>query len=150
MSDHLDYDEIRRRVNKRVNKRKELYIHTGVYVVVNIAVLLVWLVLRGGAFGLTAQDPEFAQIISAPIPLLLAGAWMIGLAIHAMTVFFETGMLERMQDREMTREIEREKQRLHLSEKPKREALTLSDDGELVPTAEVAERTARRVGRREQ
>ncbi len=150
MSDNLDYDEIRRRVQKRVNKRKELYIHAGVYVVVNIAVLILWLVLRGGAFGLTAGDPEFAQIISAPIPLLLAGAWMIGLATHAMVVFFETGMLERMQDREMTREIEREKQRLYLSEKPKREALMLSDDGELVPVAEEKESPARRVGRGEQ
>ncbi len=139
MSDNLDYDDIRRRVEKRVNKRKELYIHMGVFVFGNVVVSSLWLLMRSPFVMIALDTPlydVFRLFTQLPVPLLLLCAWGIGVMAHSLAVYFETGALDKMHEREMTREIEREKQRPYLNEKPKREALTLSDDGELVPISE--------------
>jgi hypothetical protein len=135
MSDEqLDLKKIRERVEKRVNARKELITHAGVYLVVNAVFWVVWLTLRSELISVPTTSElwdVFALFRDAPIAPLLSASWGIGLLIHALVVFLETGVFDRMQEREMEREIARERQRLYNREKPKRQ-MRLSDDGELV------------------
>ncbi|MBX3066560.1 MAG: 2TM domain-containing protein [Anaerolineae bacterium] len=135
----LDYQAIQKRVRERVNKRKELYMHAGVYVTVNAIIFLVWLVLR--SMPVNALGAEFSDVMQTmrdfPIPLVVVVGWGIGLAIHAMVAYMETNVFDGMQEREMEREIERERARYYATEKPKRsEEMRLSDDGEIVPADE--------------
>jgi len=141
----LNYDEIRQRAEKRANKRKELILHVAVYIIVNLAL---WLV-----FGIIATVSAGKQALLL-IPLLSTLGWGIGVAIHAAVNYIETTGLDAMREREIEREIERELRRRGLAdpealEKPKREqAVRLSDDGELIyedePEAEEAPRSRQR------
>jgi hypothetical protein len=135
MSD-LNYEEIRQRAEKRANKRKELLLHVAVYIIVNLAL---WLV-----FGIIASVSSSGQALLL-IPLLSTLGWGIGVAIHAAVNYIETTGLDAMREREIEREIQREMRLRGLDaadvlEKPKREqAVRLSDDGELIYEDEVEE-----------
>jgi membrane protein implicated in regulation of membrane protease activity len=136
MSD-LNYDEIRRRAEKRANKRKELFMHVGIYIIVN---LFLWLIF--GILSAVSASPALLLI-----PLLSTLGWGIGVAIHAVVTFAETTALDSMREREIEREIQRE-MRLRgnpdMLEKPKREqTVRLSDDGELVYDDEPPEQVRR-------
>ena len=146
MSDNqLNYDEIRRRAEKRVNKRKELLMHGAVYIIVNVSL---WIV-----FGVIAAFSGQAELLL--VPLLSTLGWGMGLAIHAIVNYVETTGMDNMREREIEREIQRELRHRGLTEsdlleKPKREAaVRLSDDGELVyeddePPAEELRQSRRR------
>src|SRR5689334_5507250 len=130
MSDNqVNYEDIRRRAEKRVNKRKELLMHAAVYIIVNVSL---WLV-----FGaIAAFSPGKTALLI--IPLLSTLGWGMGLAIHAVVNFIETTAMDNMREREIDREMQQELRRRGLTEadlleKPKRDAaVRLSDDGELV------------------
>ena len=137
----IDYEAIRERVKKRVAKRAEFFIHLGAYVIVNVVLLLIWLAIRADVFTVpTSSDLHdvFQIFKDVPIPLLVAGGWLIALLIHGFTVVLETGLLDRMRESEFQREIEREQRRLNALEKPKRDEgrLVLTDDGEVISEEE--------------
>jgi hypothetical protein len=138
MSD-LNYDGIRKRAEKRANKRKELLMHVGIYIIVN---LFLWLIF--GVISAVSANPVLLLI-----PLLSTLGWGIGVAVHAVVTFVETTALDSMREREIEREIRRE-MRLRgiddpdMLEKPKREqTVRLSDDGELVYDDEPPEQVRR-------
>ncbi len=141
-SDQLDMTEIRKRAEARVRKRGEFIQHVGIYIVVN---LFLWIgfglfaLVTGGAWGWLL------------VPLLSTLGWGVGVAIHAITTYFETGMMERMREREIDREIQRERSRRGIAEpdempeKPKREQMVrLTDDGELAYEDEPERRTSKK------
>jgi uncharacterized membrane protein (DUF106 family) len=152
MSDQIDLEQIKKRVKKRVDDRKDFYIHAGVYVIVNIVVWVVWLILMLfpgiiDSIG-SSIDVDFANLLRLPIPVLLSAAWMIGLLIHGLVTFVDTSKwLDNMQEREMQKEMERERLRLGLKEKPKR-TVRLGDDGELIADEEPEASTSQQNRRR--
>jgi len=130
--DPVDYENIRRRVEKRVKKRAEFLLHLSIYVTVN---LVLWI-----GFLLLAADPPLMLI-----PLLSTLAWGVALVAHGVDTYLQTGALDAMRDREMRREIEWARRHRGLddsgeegeTEKPKRErSVRLSADGELIPADE--------------
>lgn len=70
----IDRNEIRRRVEKYYNQRKEWYIHLTVFVVVNALLWGIWLV-TGGWFGM-----------GFPVPMIVLLGWGAGLAGHGVEV----------------------------------------------------------------
>lgn len=135
--DPIDYREITRRVEKRLRERRAFVLHLVVFIISNLFFWIVWwfvklITLGSGMFS----DGVVELAISSPWPLLLMFAWGIGLAAHAMSVYFKSDAAARRRDREIQREIERERARLGLDSaytKPKREhQLRLSEDGELI------------------
>jgi hypothetical protein len=76
MSEQLSEDKIYEQAKKRVQARKEFFIHLAVYIVVNIMLVLIW------AF---AGDRGFPWFI---FPL---GGWGIGLLSHGLRVFVFEG-----------------------------------------------------------
>jgi hypothetical protein len=146
VSDQINYEQIRARVTKRVNQRKEVMIHVGVYVIVNVLIWAVWLILRTGAFDF-ALGSQFDSVIQTmqqfPVAPVITFGWLIGLLIHAYVVYLESGVIDKMTDREMNIEIEKERARLYGQEKPKRE-MRLTADGELEEIDEQVEERPQR------
>jgi hypothetical protein len=146
MSDNqLDLNAIRKRVEKRIEQRKELITHAGIYFIVNAMFWVLWAVIGSGVVPITPASDFYDLYVlfrDAPIPLFLMAAWGIGLAIHALVVFLEMGMFERMKEREFEREITRERARLYAQEKPKRR-VELTEDGELTEDADESEPSRR-------
>jgi hypothetical protein len=76
MSGQIDSEaEIRRRVEQRLKKRGEFFIHLSIYVAVNVALWGIWL-LSGQGF---------------PWPLGVTLPWGAGLAGHGVDTFFDSG-----------------------------------------------------------
>ncbi|MBX3065488.1 MAG: 2TM domain-containing protein [Anaerolineae bacterium] len=132
MTDQIDYQAIRKRVEKRFKQRQEAIIHLSAYVLVNIGVWVVWM---------------FMSFIPVFVPVLITFGWGIGLAMHLLYYFFETTTDQRRESM-IDREIRREKMRVYgdpdydegLLSKPKRgesdPALRLTDDGEIIASEE--------------
>ncbi|HVO44345.1 MAG TPA: 2TM domain-containing protein [Aggregatilineales bacterium] len=137
MNDDINYDEIRKRVDKRVKDRVGFYTHVVIFIAIN---LMLWVICA------------FTTGLEFPWPLFLGVPWGVGLLAHGANVYF-AGSLDRMREREVEREIEREHMRRGMmngkrkndSETP----LRLSDEGELIPGDEgESPQTARRASRR--
>ncbi|MBX3083359.1 MAG: 2TM domain-containing protein [Anaerolineae bacterium] len=118
-----DYDDIRKRVERRVNRRYQFYRHLGSYLTTNLILWAIYFVTNGFHIG------------PAPWPMWVTIFWGIGMISEASKVFADSGMLDDMRERELQRELEREKDRLYREgyEKPKRgDVVSLGDDGELI------------------
>jgi hypothetical protein len=137
--EQIDYKRIRARVEQRIKRRAKFYKDLVAYFTVNFSLWMVWgwPILRG---------ETSLQGGGTPWPLFVTFFWGIGLVSDAIKVFFEFDK-DAAFDREMQREIGRERRRLYgddeyfskpkrsdeLDEKPKREqTVRLSDDGELI------------------
>jgi hypothetical protein len=131
MSDDLDINEIRHRADKRAKKRAGFIQHLAIYVIINLCLWVMFLFIGG--------------LVRSPwplvLPLLSTFGWGIGVAIHGVVTYLETGVMENMQEREFERELRREMLRRGITdpavmEKPKREerdrVVRLSEDGELI------------------
>src|SRR5215475_10854326 len=94
---------VRRRVEGRMKARNGFYIHFIVFLGAN---LFLWMI------GLTTGSLE------VPWPLFATIPWAMALAIHGFVVYQESaGAIQRRQER-IQREVEMEKMRLGLGEKP--------------------------------
>ncbi len=134
--------QVRKRVERRIQKRNAFYSHLVSYLAVNGVLWLIWLV--------SARDgvPDF------PWPIFISFFWGIGLFTNAWAIYQDSGRATARREITIQREIEMEKMRLGLTddgnyEKPKRslpaddeseyakpkrdQAMRLSDDGELIP-----------------
>jgi hypothetical protein len=76
MSEQMSEDKIYEQAKKRVQARKEFFIHLAVYIVVNIMLVLIWAFAAGGGY------PWF---------LFPLGGWGIGLLSHGLRVFVFEG-----------------------------------------------------------
>jgi hypothetical protein len=138
-NDPLDYDAIRRRVDERMNKRKEFIAHLSAYVLTNIAIWITYFLI----------SPPGLWVL---IPILVTFGWGIGIVIHGSLTFFEAGGMDSMHARMMRQEVNRERLARGLppidedaSEKPKRDRIMrLSDDGELVEDEEKSRQRSRK------
>jgi hypothetical protein len=123
MNDPIDYEAIRARVDQRIKERTRFLASLGMYVAINIMLWAMWFFSDGRS--------------STPWPLWVTIFWGIGIVRQGFRVFIGNRYMENMREREIQREIEREKVRLYGTEKEKNEknkrgAVHLSDDGELV------------------
>ncbi len=142
-SDEASFEEMRQRAEKRVRKRVEFNMHLAIYVVVNLALWVMFGLLSG-----LSQQPALMLI-----PLLSTVGWGLGVAIHGIVTYMETRAMDVLVEREMRREMALRNLRDAVEdspedyEKPKRDRVArLSDDGELVYDEESESRRAR--GRR--
>jgi hypothetical protein len=90
--------DVRARARKRVEDIKGFYVHVGVYVIVNAALLAINL--------LSSPDTLWFYW-----PLL---GWGIGVAIHAFTLILEGGILgSDWEERKIDELVQREEHRVH-------------------------------------
>ncbi len=88
MTEHfrVDTGEIRRRVEKHYNQRKELFVHLAVFLIVNAVMWFIWLFTRG-----MPEDQVFAW------PMIFALGWGAGLVAHGIDVISQSpGVLARL------------------------------------------------------
>ncbi|MBA3870893.1 MAG: 2TM domain-containing protein [Anaerolineae bacterium] len=112
MAEADQYDEIRRRVEKRYKKRQELITHIASYVVANVAL---WFF-----FG---RDGWVMWVTFG---------WGIGVVSNIIDYYNKYGPGAQNKEAEIQREIERERARMAGYEKPKNDThMRLTDDGEL-------------------
>jgi len=112
MSEADQYDEIRRRVEKRYKKRQELMIHIASYVVANA---MLWFF-----FG------NYSWM------LWVTFGWGIGVVSHIIDYYTKYGPGAQRKEDAIQREIDREMARSATYEKPKNDThMRLTDDGEL-------------------
>ncbi len=116
MSDD-SYKEIRKRVERLYNARKDIFIHTAVFVIINVMMWFAW--------AFTDLKIHFSMMW----PLLVSGGWGAGYIGHLIDY-----LMKEASEKAVQREIERERawRAGTLDEKPKREEFArLSADGEL-------------------
>jgi hypothetical protein len=114
--------QLRKRVEDRIKNRNAFYIHLIAFLGTNLLLWTIWL---------TADPFDFPWPLYAVIP------WTMGLAIHGLVVYQDSGMARQRYEQRIRREVEMEKMRLGLAadayQKPKRDqTMRLSDDGELI------------------
>ncbi len=135
MYDNIDEQAIRRRVEKRLDARREFIIHAMVFVVVNVAIWLLWAALPGIVASLPGTDAgiaEFAQVNSAiPWPIFVTVGWGIGLVAHYLTYYYKHGEGARRREEIVSREVQQELERRGLAKRKHGDAMMLTDDGEL-------------------
>jgi hypothetical protein len=123
----LDYEKARKRVEKRMKKRQDFYVHIVLYVAVNLFLWCIWFLSDATSF---------------PWPLFVMGGWGIALVVDAVETYFESSAkLQERREQAIQRELERERALKAgdvVLEKPKRTA-RLAEDGELVYDDETAE-----------
>jgi len=111
-------EQLRRRIEARMNARNGLFIHLIAFIGANLLLWVIWLM---------TGMPHVVWPLFATIP------WAMALAIHAYVVYQGSGSALERRQQNIRREMELEKVRLGLAEKPKRDqAMCLSDDGEIV------------------
>ncbi len=130
-----DYENARKRVEKRMKKRQDFYVHIAMYVTVNLFLWFIW--LSSGAAGF-------------PWPAIVMAAWGIGLVADAVETYFESSPAqEARRERAIQQELERERALRTddvVFEKPKRRA-HLAEDGELAYDDEAEDELPRRAAR---
>lgn len=115
--DQNDYREIRKRVERLYDARKDIFIHTAVFVIINLLMWAVW--------AFTDLKIHFPMVW----PLLVSGGWGAGYIAHLIDY-----LMKEAKEKAVQREIERERawRAGTLDEKPKRDQRArLTEDGEL-------------------
>jgi hypothetical protein len=93
MSEQMSEDKVYEKAKKRVQARREFFIHLAVYIVVNIMLVLIW------AFAAGRGYPWFVW------PL---GGWGIGLLSHGLRVFVFEGKSDKAAIEKEAEKIRRE------------------------------------------
>ncbi len=126
-ADRKELRRIRDRVTQLINKRREFVQHLAVYTCIN---LMLW-VIFGMSGGLSFMS-DVNEAIAFPWPLIVMFGWGIGLVINAFEAFTAVS-----RENSIRRAVEREREALYASEKPKREQrsesqarVRLTEDGE--------------------
>jgi hypothetical protein len=123
-----DYKEIRRRVEERFNKQKELTIHATIYVIINVLIWVLW--MTGAAISLPVLSGIYEGLGMLP-PVVISIGWGVGLVAHYLDYYYAVGGGAKRRERVIEEEIEREKALRAMYEKPKRNQTRLTEDGEL-------------------
>lgn len=130
------YEDIRKRIKKRYDKRKEFFGHFLSYLFVNA---MIWLVLL--------EPSQFGDGVWGIGGALVTVGWTIGIFFHAADWLSEE-LVEQAVEREMERAGYRS---VYQYEKAKRDErlVRLSDDGEIVDYEEDYEAAAHRRAKNE-
>jgi 2TM domain-containing protein len=108
-----DEKRIRHQIEKRYEDRQGLIIHASIFVLVNLAIWLIWLFTM----------PEF------PFALIVTLGWGSGMLAHFLSYYYKYGKGADRREEAIQREIERYRTAY---EKPKNDTrLELTDDGEI-------------------
>jgi len=110
----VDEAALRKRVEKKLEKRKEFHEHLSSYIGVNLMLWMIWLF----------TGPEFDGI---PWPMWVSFWWGIGMIGHAWSYYSEYGFLANRNEDLFEREMAREYARMY-GEKPKNDDLYVYDD----------------------
>ncbi|MDH3678754.1 MAG: 2TM domain-containing protein [Acidimicrobiia bacterium] len=81
-------DDHRQAAIRRIGAKRELRLHLAVYLVVNTMLIVIWAATGAGYFW----------------PIWPIGGWAIGLAFHALTVYFQRPVTEDDIEAEMRRQ----------------------------------------------
>ncbi|MEO8612788.1 MAG: 2TM domain-containing protein [Chloroflexota bacterium] len=155
MSD-FQYDDIRRKVERRYKQRLGLIIHVVVYLIINSMFWGMWAFMTPVATTLQvigAPSQTMALPIGFPFPLIIMVGWGAGLVAHFLSYYFRYGAGANQRDEAIQREIDQELARREQAgylEKPKNDQrMRLSEDGELeaVPDDEISETEKRKRNR---
>jgi len=112
----FDENRVRKQIEKRYEERQGLIIHAVIFVMVNIAMWLVW---------------YYAQV-DFPFPIIITMGWGSGMLAHFLTYYYKFGGGAAKRDEAIEREIERYRERTGYYEKPKNERrVELTEDGEI-------------------
>ncbi len=118
---------IRERIEKKYKERAGVIAHAIPYIVVNAVLWLLFLSSPGDGF---------------PWPIFPTFFWGIGMAVHFFSYYNKYGGGAARYEQEIQREIDRERERSLVYEKPKNDIpMRLTDDGELeeIPENEVSQ-----------
>jgi len=138
---------VRKRVARRLAKRREFLTHFAIYVFVN---LLLW-----GIF--TSSGLRNSEGFGFPWPMFVSFFWGIGVISHGVEFYNSLGRVEARREERIQREVDMERVRLGLSEKPKREfyekpkrdpSVRVGDDGELISDEEEVQPRSQQQGGR--
>lgn len=116
---------IRERIEKKYKERAGVIAHAIPYILVNSVLWLIYF-SSGGGF---------------PWPIFSTFFWGIGMAVHFFSYYNKYGGGAARFEQEIQREVERERERSFMYEKPKNDVpMRLTDDGELeeVPEDEIS------------
>jgi 2TM domain len=92
MTQHLSDDEILKMARERVEAKKGFFIHLGMYIIVNIFIVVIWFLTTGGR-----GYPWFLWVLCG---------WGIGVVANALAVFLG-GKGSSWERRELQKEIDR-------------------------------------------
>jgi hypothetical protein len=131
-----NYDDIRRRVEKRFKERQELLIHFAVFVIANLGIWLFWLLINPVVSVSSFSDGQETSLpLPFPWPLIVTLGWGIGMVSHFLSYYYKYGGGAERREQAIEREIERELVRREddgYLDKPKRDQqVQLTEDGEL-------------------
>jgi len=126
---YIDETELRKRVTKKLESRKEFYEHLASYIGVNLMLWSIWLF----------TGPDFDGI---PWPIWVTFFWGMGMVGHAWSYYSEYGFLAQRNEDMIQREMAREYARMY-GEKIKNDDLHgyaddyqdpigVGEDGELI------------------
>lgn len=131
------YDDIRRKIERRYKERMGLIIHFIAFAVSNVAFWCFWLLITpataarlvNGVTETTRLSPGF------PWPIFITLGWGVGIVAHFLTYYYRYGAGANQREEAIQREIEQELARREEAgyiEKPKNDQrMRLTEDGEL-------------------
>lgn len=146
---NLDNETLRQRVDDGVKREK--WTARVVFFVVNFLMFILFLLISIMMVSTADIPPELMSARNSPVlgPMIMLGVgWFVLLIFQGISLLMDIGVMDRsIRDRVLTREIGRQiyEQATGDYEKPKRNLedevdYTVSDDGELVPMDDEAER----------
>ncbi len=127
-------DRVRKRIEKKYKERAGLVAHAIPYVIVNAVLWMIW--------ALTSSPGD-----AFPWPMFVTFFWGIGMVSHFFAYYNKYGGGANRREEAIQREIERERERSMMYEKPKNDRrMRLTDDGELeeVPEDEISQAQKRK------
>ncbi|MBZ0286359.1 MAG: 2TM domain-containing protein [Anaerolineae bacterium] len=136
------YDDVRRKVEKRYKERLGLIINLIAFVVFNLLFWGMWLMITPTA--VTRIQGEFSETVQLglgfPWPIFITVSWSVGIVAHFLTYYYRYGGGANKREDAVQREIEHEltrRQEAVYMEKPKNdERMRLTEDGELEVVSE--------------
>lgn len=99
MTGNLTDEEIVKLAQKRVQDKKDFFVHLAMYVIINLFLFFMWLFITGGKHG---AYPWFLWVVLG---------WGVGVAAHAVSVFLNPKGSS-WEQREIQKEIERLKKNM--------------------------------------
>jgi len=142
-------EKIRRKIEKRYKERQGFLAHLMIYVIINILLWGVWIYGLPTITGVIG-DAEFTAIANEfPWVILVTFGWGIGVISHFFDYYNKYGPGADRREDAIQREIQRQKERSLVFEKPKNDAdrrtrLELSDDGEIIEVEDEISRAQKR------
>ncbi len=142
MNDQIDYDLVRQRVKRGIEKQKQL-MHTFLFAL-NVLMFVLFMVIAYGIYlsgdGNSLSDIFASSELEATNPALsalvvLTAGWLTSLILHGVSLFMNTKLGERqIRNRVIANELGRELFQLDAEEDPlpkRKRLMELVDDGEL-------------------